>query len=77
MLLSPIEKIINFSKISAKWHKRVFRNDSTNNLNLKNNYIQEGEYRQGECFLLIRGMRLIFSENLNFNNPFNESSAKL
>lgn len=36
--------------------------------------MRKGECRLDEYFLLIRGMRLIFSNNLNFDNPFSESS---
>ena len=74
--LNEFRKIFNLSEIPVKWHNKFFRNDSINNLIKKNNYILESEYGLGEYFLLTRGIRPVFSEDLDWDNPFNEISAK-
>jgi ubiquinone/menaquinone biosynthesis C-methylase UbiE len=74
--LNTFRKIFNLSEIPVQWHNKFLRNDSVNNVIKKYNYILEGEYGLGEYFLLTRGIRPIFSENLDWDNSFNEVSAK-
>lgn len=75
--LNDFRSIFGLSPIEIKWHNLFFKNDLLETF-IKNNNLKIVERDGlGDYFLLTRGIRPYFDNNLNWDSTFNKISASI
>lgn len=77
--LNKLRSTFGLKPIPVKWHNLFFNDKTLINFMEKNNFILIEEDGPGEYFMLTRGLRPYFEEELNWDSAFNKiaSSSKI